>query len=332
MRVSKLQPSPDFSPTKAAQHCAPSEASGMRFCSIDDMQSAAENEGWAIKYRQLQAGSLLAHTLTAKCGDLCLMDEYVSRNTEAVGMSPEEYVTIMTPVGDTPFWVNGQEFDRNSIYLQPANSEMHALAYANVRVFSTHVPVRMLSNSSLQPNATWRALLDGRSMLLRLDTVSGDYLRHLCRVAFHGQRSSLELSDLSTRLVSHLNKAVHRSTSAECNSRQYPQKDSFRIIKQAREFIDAHLNERIRITEVCTHVATSLSTLERTFKRELRLSPSQYILARRLVAVNRKLRKARPGDLVAPIAMDFGFNHLGRFSAAYCKYFGELPSQTLRAR
>ena len=86
------------------------------------------------------------------------------------------------------------------------------------------------------------------------------------------------------------------------------------------------------MSNVCTHAAVSLSKLERTFMKELGLTPHAYICARRLGAVRRELQNTSPEQRrVADAAMDYGFNHLGRFSGAYHKQFGELPSETLRA-
>ena len=73
------------------------------------------------------------------------------------------------------------------------------------------------------------------------------------------------------------------------------------------------------------------TTLERAFRREFGMSPTEYIRVRRLAAANRRLKRAEGADKqIARLAMDVGFNHLGRFSAAYRRQFGELPSDTLR--
>jgi AraC-like DNA-binding protein len=85
------------------------------------------------------------------------------------------------------------------------------------------------------------------------------------------------------------------------------------------------------MSSICTYSATSLSKLERIFRRELQMSPSQYVLARRLGAVNRELAASRSETWrISDIAPKYGFSHLGRFSGAYQRHFGELPSQTLR--
>jgi transcriptional regulator GlxA family with amidase domain len=70
--------------------------------------------------------------------------------------------------------------------------------------------------------------------------------------------------------------------------------------------------------------------LERTFQRELQMSPSQYILTRRLIAANKALKQSSSDNThVTQVAMEYGFNHLGRFAGAYSEHFGELPSKTL---
>ena len=50
----------------------------------------------------------------------------------------------------------------------------------------------------------------------------------------------------------------------------------------------------------------------------------------RLDEARELLRSARPGTTVSSLAMDCGFTHLGRFSAAYSEAFGETPVETLR--
>ena len=69
---------------------------------------------------------------------------------------------------------------------------------------------------------------------------------------------------------------------------------------------------------------------ERTFQSELQMSPSQYILTRRLIAANKALKQNNPDNIhVTQVAMEYGFSHLGRFAGVYSEHFGELPSETL---
>ncbi len=107
---------------------------------------------------------------------------------------------------------------------------------------------------------------------------------------------------------------------------------SWRVLKRSREYIEAHLSDVIVISKVCAYAAVSLSKLERTYRRELKMSPIEYIRARRLSAVNHELKRANSnGKKIGQVAMEHGFNHQGRFASHYHAQFGELPSETMKS-
>jgi transcriptional regulator GlxA family with amidase domain len=61
------------------------------------------------------------------------------------------------------------------------------------------------------------------------------------------------------------------------------------------------------------------------------MSPTQYVLLRRLKEVRRALRDADPDTVnVAEVTHRFGFTQLGRFAGRYRATFGETPSTTLQ--
>jgi methylphosphotriester-DNA--protein-cysteine methyltransferase len=61
------------------------------------------------------------------------------------------------------------------------------------------------------------------------------------------------------------------------------------------------------------------------------MSPTQYVLLRRLKEVRRELRDANLNIVsVAEVAHRFGFAELGRFAKSYRATFGETPLVTLQ--
>jgi AraC-like DNA-binding protein len=97
--------------------------------------------------------------------------------------------------------------------------------------------------------------------------------------------------------------------------------------------IEKNLKDEIS-TEALTNLANmSLRSLYLLFDQRVGVTPRQYI-------VRRKLERIRTALLdpdyrvrnVTELALDYGFTHLGRFSAEYKEQFAELPSQTLRRR
>jgi AraC-like DNA-binding protein len=66
------------------------------------------------------------------------------------------------------------------------------------------------------------------------------------------------------------------------------------------------------------------------FQKMFGVSASAFFRARAMDGAHRELRQAAPGSVsVTEVAMRWGFWHLGRFSATYRSFFGELPSETL---
>lgn len=55
-------------------------------------------------------------------------------------------------------------------------------------------------------------------------------------------------------------------------------------------------------------------------------------LMRRLAAARKRLLLATPPETVTSIALDCGFDHLGRFALGYRQLFGESPSRTAASR
>ena len=83
--------------------------------------------------------------------------------------------------------------------------------------------------------------------------------------------------------------------------------------------------------ELCALVAVSDRTLRLCCAEFLDMSPTQYLLLRRLKEVRRELRDANPKRVsVAEVARRFGFAEPGRFAASYRATFGEAPSATLQ--
>jgi len=96
-------------------------------------------------------------------------------------------------------------------------------------------------------------------------------------------------------------------------------------------FIDAHMREDISAEQLASAHNISLRTLYERFSLHRDLSPSAYIKMRKMRKIFQQLSYPQSGvRSVSQIAFDYGFNHMGRFSAEYRQLFGELPSETLR--
>ena len=104
-----------------------------------------------------------------------------------------------------------------------------------------------------------------------------------------------------------------------------------RVTEMALDFIKYNLKNKVHISEIANYAGVSVSTLEKRFKRDLAMSPIQYLLDKRLDLVHQEILESQKFEFVSQIAIRWGFKHMTDFSRRYKAKFGYLPSQT-RAR
>ncbi len=105
------------------------------------------------------------------------------------------------------------------------------------------------------------------------------------------------------------------------------------FVHEAVDFIMANLAESLSVDDIAAAAGVSKRTLHAAFQVNLGLGVMTFVIQRRLKQVNKQLLDAEvDSTTVNDVAMTNGFQHLGRFSSAYRKRFGEYPSETLQRR
>lgn len=100
-------------------------------------------------------------------------------------------------------------------------------------------------------------------------------------------------------------------------------------LQRAKEYIHEHLTEFIVLEDLGRVAQTSTRSLQLLFKKHFGTTPMAYLRDCRLELAHRRIR-ARDGATITDIALDCGFNHLGKFASHYQLRYGELPSQTFK--
>ncbi len=101
-------------------------------------------------------------------------------------------------------------------------------------------------------------------------------------------------------------------------------------VNRAEELMREYFGDAISMKDLADRMNISLRSLQIAFRQHRDCAPRDRLNEIRLREARARLLKANKGASVSDIAFDCGFTHLGRFSAAYRKAFGELPSETLR--
>ena len=120
-------------------------------------------------------------------------------------------------------------------------------------------------------------------------------------------------------------------TTARAQTDGYANRHHARIMIRFEEVLAEHFSRPLSMPELCELIVVSDRTLRSCCAESLGMTPTQYVLLRRLEEVRRALRDADPDIVnVGEVAHRFGFTELGRFAGRYRAAFGETPSTTLQ--
>lgn len=106
-------------------------------------------------------------------------------------------------------------------------------------------------------------------------------------------------------------------------------------VQRAEDYILAHYADPITIDVLARHAAISARSLHKGFQQHKGMSPMSFLRLVRLQQVREALLQARHNATpinITRIALNAGFTHLGHFTQAYRRQFGETPTQTATSR
>ncbi|MDR2614837.1 MAG: helix-turn-helix domain-containing protein [Candidatus Accumulibacter sp.] len=165
----------------------------------------------------------------------------------------------------------------------------------------------------------------------------GDFWRHLFRTLENVKRMSeaggvpeTVCGVMEEEIVSGLIDLV--ADSAGMGTPRQSKLNRRKVVSRAREYLLAHPDQVISITDLCENLYVSRRTLQNCFQEVLGVCPLSYIKALRLNAVRRALKEGAlcGSRTVQDVATAHGFWHMSQFAADYRRQFQELPSETLR--
>ena len=98
------------------------------------------------------------------------------------------------------------------------------------------------------------------------------------------------------------------------------------------DYIHGNISEITSVHQICDGANVNERTLRRLIQKKYKLSPKKFIHMLRLNEVRKSLKLQSKSSNIIQVASEFNFWHMGQFSRDYKSLFGELPSETLRAK
>lgn len=96
-------------------------------------------------------------------------------------------------------------------------------------------------------------------------------------------------------------------------------------VARAEQYIEMHFQEKITIKYLAELGNLSVSSFNRIFKKETKLTPMEYLMQIRLEQSKKLLRRKEVP--MTEIAMRCGFNSSAYFSASFRKYYNVTPTE-----
>jgi transcriptional regulator GlxA family with amidase domain len=104
-----------------------------------------------------------------------------------------------------------------------------------------------------------------------------------------------------------------------------------RLVATAVEIIESDARLPLSVSSIAARCHGSVRSLQQAFRREMEMTPMEYLREVRLRRAHRALVESDPSvSTVASIAHGWGFTNLGRFAETHMTRYGESPGVTLR--
>jgi len=142
----------------------------------------------------------------------------------------------------------------------------------------------------------------------------------------NGESSPVFQRRLESLLVTCLAEAV----AARLGARRPTQQKIGRVTPdEMKNKISGCLHSNCGNSVLAAYAGLSTRALQQQFLKHFHTTPAAYVQTQRLAAARKELRDPANKKNVTRLASDLEFHHLGRFSSAYRRKFGESPSETL---
>ena len=309
---------------------------------VDEAQDYAKLEGWDLRYLQLSPGSYVGRFYGLRLSGIYLsLKSHCCPSLHALGSRPAQFVPIVLPLKiGRSFRFQGRNLTEADGIVFHGRMAQDVLIEQEAQLATVYLPEADylgIWRSAYGPDAEMPGARN-QDALIGGPAIAA--LKEKVRSVFPSDPDTLEPWPTSREIrgisIEIANLLVTALLDRKEDTPQRLTANAQQVTihaRRARDVMEAKRHEPLALTEVSAEVGVSVRTLQYAFQSYFGISPAKYHTVRRLTGAREDLREADPSEAsVTDIAFRWGFFHLGRFSLAYGKHFGELPSKTLGHR
>ncbi len=259
---------------------------------------------------------------------------------QQLGIRPKGFRTLVVPVHNANnfIWLN-KKTDGKQLLIFPENENIDAVSYTNFDVYVISIEESYLFETiEYLGYRNAKKYFGGSEKQINLSELFVKEFHQIADEFLYYVKSDKE-NGLNHSIKAHTfqfdNIILYLLRFFENNEYRYIIKPKMRrrdiAMKKAVDLINNDLDVMPTISQLCRYSGISERTLEYAFLEKFQVTPKDYIKATRLNKIRVELLRNNSKDCkISNIALFNGFWHMGQFAADYKKWFGELPSETLK--
>jgi AraC-like DNA-binding protein len=246
---------------------------------------------------------------------------------------PSERISLSLPVGKSSLTCEGVTLQNGDFVLHGRGQRMHQRSYGVCQWGLISVSAAQLARYGKAlagreiplPHAT-RMLRPAHEEALRFQCI----FRQACHIA-EAKSNLIEHPEVARAIEQEMLHAIIHCLVDETDDNRKTRHHHAAAMVRFEEALNKHIDQKLKLPALCAEIGIPERTLRLCCTEFLGLSPTRYLLLRRLNMARSALRRADPSTAtVAQVARDHQFLELGRFAVTYRTTFGESPSVTLQ--
>ena len=288
--------------------------------------------GWDVDYQQVDRGKFAATFESVQGEHLLIAEEFFNRGLLMFGTPPPNTISILHNWGKRDRGkFQGKRVELHDVLFMRASDEGILRVPPGSHSVTISVSHQKLAEALQVYNGSELSNHLAESGSISFSPALIRQLRMIVSDAFHSPEDVKNPRCFEDAALQLLAQGLSEGPSHPSKPRRLLNRSQY--VRIAREYIDSRLADDFGMGDVARAAGVSTRTLQSAFLSVLGVRPVEYIRKQRLSRTRTVLLDRRRSDEpIGKVAADHGLHHQSIFSRDYKMLFGELPSETIRAR